>query len=150
MGAGFAARQCVGKRPKGVTSSAPRFHRTQAFLPTTVCPLARCLLSVLALGSETASAPTARAPHVQAEAAVGAPARLASAVRYFDLEGDPKKDLVQNTVADFGNSSVEARVVFGPASASSRPKGSFIAFEAPAELATKDIERAFRKIGLRA
>jgi hypothetical protein len=117
-------------------------------------PLARSLLATVALGSLAALAgPSAARPGARgarAQEAPLAPARLAVAWRYFDLEGEAKKDLVQNTVADFGTPQIEARILAGPMSAASRPKSSFLAFEAPAELATKDIERAFRKIGLKA
>jgi hypothetical protein len=83
--------------------------------------------------------PAQEAPEVQ-------PARHATCVRYYSLEGDVKPDLLRRAVAGLSSMDHEAKIALGPVGVSSRPKSRFVALELPTGTAAKDVEKALRKV----
>ena len=83
--------------------------------------------------------PAQEAPEVQ-------PARHATCVRYYSLEGDVKPDLLRRAVAGLSSMDHEAKIALGPVAVSSKPKFRFVALELPTGTPAKDVEKALRKV----
>jgi hypothetical protein len=73
------------------------------------------------------------------------PARHATCVRYFSLEGDAKPDLIRRAVAELSTLDAEAKILVGPQGVSSKPKYRFLALELPVGVTAKEVAKAMRK-----
>jgi hypothetical protein len=73
------------------------------------------------------------------------PARHASVLRFFCLEGELKADPIRKALAELGTKDAECRIAYAPQTAPGRKAKSFFAIEAPSSVSGKDVEKALRR-----
>ncbi len=71
-----------------------------------------------------------------------APDRPATLVRFYSLTGEVDVAKLNEAIRDLGDG---AALVHGPASTNARPRGHFVAIEAPAGASAKDVLKAAKK-----
>ena len=113
--------------------------------------LALCLstlppAAVPAGASATQDAPKQGEP-ASAEPELYPPKRPATHVRFFCLEGKLDLEPMRKALTLLSTPAAPCRLIEGPQATAARPGRSFVALEAPAAVATKDLVAALRKGG---
>jgi hypothetical protein len=114
-------------------------------LPVLLAPLALTIAPASALAQEPPARELPPPPAALDADAVYPPERNTTLLRFYSIEGKLDPEALRKAIAELGTPEVEARIVYGPESTPARPGRFFLALEAPATLAEKDVTKAVKR-----